>query len=333
VKIHYKKAWVRAPEKNQMMRHEPQTKRQKKEPAVRREALLAKARLHAALLSIYLQESDDLVLSRGCSSGYLHHKAAYASVVDELGPECENGEFVLGYMAQGHVKGWAKDGSDEYSHQNQEAAFVRTNWIWAHLLFRGKGEDDGPQIKEGVALVERAAETMTWVSEQLQARAQGLAALLGVEPEAEAKLGVEVGAEVSYTSRLPFVFQEGYRQKSKHMLSQEEKSEARLAFEGAVGEVFCFRVCNSGPHWIDISDAVVSSTGLQGKTYSKMSEKERKASGSVKMNELIEDLLADDSARVERAINGALVASRGLLAAARLLEEACARFKALLECE
>jgi hypothetical protein len=318
-----------------MLCPEPPCKRQKTQNSA---VLLAMSKLHAVLLCIYLQTSD-LVLSRAKSHMYLNQEDTYAPVLDELGPECEDGEFVLGHMAQGVVKPFSSkdpDGKlDEYSIANQEAAFVRTNWIFSHLLMRSEGEEstsDAPHIRKAVRLVDRAAHTMRWVSGKMEERAHALAKLLGIVPEAEAAAVAKLVPEhplqiVSHFHRLPFDFQHGYACQCKNLLALDEKSEALLDFENTVCEVFGFRVCDSGPHYMKTSDVVINNTGLR-KTYKTMTKEERETSGSVKMTQLIEDLLAkDDLSRVERAINGALVASRGLRTAARMLEEACDRFK------
>lgn len=128
---------------------------------------------------------------------------------------------------------------------------------------------------------------------------------------------------------LPFVFWELYQHKSARMLPLADKSEARLAFEEAVSAVFGFRVCHPGSNWIDIHAVVIGTTGLR-KPYNDMSPEERVSSGSVLLSDLIK-ALARGGGGEQEAIDGALVAARGLVKAAEDLEAACDAYEMATE--
>jgi hypothetical protein len=272
--------------------------------------------LYVSVQSIYMQSTADIVVSLGRSMPDL------GKFGDVLTNDDIYGEWVNGYMAQGYARPFPHPKTSSsldsnplrFREMDHIASLVRTNWIFSHMFLASK---NGGKFDECVKLVERAAMTMRRVSDIIAKNANALAQTIGFAVE-EVELVQEHDLQV-FVPRLAFdiseFFLERHRERGE-VVPIEEKSEARVAFEVAVCNVFSFGVCTDLDGWFN--GVQLSATGLR-KRYVEMTPEERVSSGSVLLKDIVVHM---DNERWEQAIASSLVAARALACNAAKLEAA-----------
>ena len=287
-----------------------------------REILVIKGKLFIALQCIYLQNDMTIVMSLGKPRP---DRGNYDEVLTQ---EDFYGEWVLGYMAQGCVKTPPMD--QQSKKDDHIAAFVHTDWIYAHMFLAPHNSRYSPSFNEAVKLVRRASETMCRVSYMIMDAATNLADKLGktdgileADAAAEAALVPENDLQVSIP-RLPYEVKLWFEYPPA-VVAHADKTSARMAFEHAVCTVFSYNVCTSIDKWTGVNDVLLCTTGLP-KRYDDMTAEERVSSGSVVLGNIMKDL-HNNEATVPHAIAASLVAARALAYSARKLELACQAYE------
>ena len=275
-----------------------------------KETLRLKGLLHVALHCLHLDDTDDIVITLG--SAMLNYKK-YMKV---LSPEDVYGKWVYAWMTQARVEVMPEDrGMKHFLEHEHSAAFVRVNWLYAHMLLKSDGDFD-----EAVKFAERAAETLCRVSFKIGDAALTLAQALGIQEHIlevdEAALKAIVPEHPLHVSvpRLPYDFFRWMGDPTT-VVPLEAKSEARVTFETEIMEVFSYWLCIGDPDYVKGHEVQISSTGLR-KYYTQMTSEERYTSGTVMLGHLIQHLEEDN---IEQAILGSLVAARALEGIARKL--------------
>jgi hypothetical protein len=269
--------------------------------------------LYVSVQSIYMQSTADIVVSLGRSMPDL------GNFGDVLTNDDIYGEWVNGYMAQGYARPFPHPKTLDsnplrFREMDHIASLVRTNWIFSHMFLASK---NGGKFDECVKLVERAAMTMRRVSDAIAKNANALAQTIGFAVE-EVELVQEHDLQVfvpRLANDISEFFLERHRERGE-VVPIEEKSEARVAFEVAVCNVFSFGVCTDLDGWFN--GVQLSATGLR-KRYVEMTPEERVSSGSVLLKDIVVHM---DNERWEQAIASSLVAARALACNAAKLEAA-----------
>ena len=280
--------------------------------------------LYVACNWIYLQSDDNIIISIG--RPFLNFRGYYGVLL----PTEVRGEVVLGYMSQGYVRE-RPDGNgprgDRFIRAEMEAACVHMNWVYAHMLLRPNPGINHVDFKEAVGLTRRAADTLCEVSFAIGKNALELAeklrmagSIAAADASAKAALVEENPLQVSVLW-VPRDFHN-----IKNLLPQEEKNEARYAFEATVMEVFSFHLCIGSERWYSVNDITINTTGMR-KRFADMTPEERVASGAVKLEHIIRNLKLKPKFR--QAILDALTASRALARIAWKLKVACDKVEAV----
>ena len=309
--------------------------------------LRQKALLHLALNCFYLQSSQDIYMTLGARLNY-DLKKLYGPVVSDADTFHV---LVLGYNAQGEAQELPDpkhyETPEEFKRADAESSFVKLSWITSHLVLKPDGDGMySPDFLKGVALVKRAAETMVRVSCKIYETAIDLADGLGIKDKvrkadeaAEAALVVPtdplpalvIGDVMSnggnskdprpFTApRLAYDFIQIIQLKT-YAVDPDTKDAKRRAFESEIFDVFSFGVCIANDHWKHLGEIMLSSTTHLRKCYDEMTPEERKATGSVVLQNITNDLKEGCN---EEAIIASLAAVRALDRNARRLEVACA---------
>ena len=287
------------------------TKRQLDNPS---DLLRDKGLLHVALSCVYLHSNDHVVLSLGQPHvDYKHYRAV-------LSKQDVYGRAVLGYMTQGRVLDPPVlemcETEERYRSLDHDAACVHTEWLFAHMLLLPE-EEHPADFQEAVRLAERASDTMLRISLQIREAALAVAERLGIEVTDGAPLVPEHPLHVAIP-RLPYNF----KQLMGRMVDRQHKSEARIAFETEIMDVFSFGI-RVAERWS--GKVMLCTTGLR-KRYNQMTAEERASSGSVVLGHIMSDLLDDEL--VESAVRDSLVAARALEHLGLRVHKACETFHA-----
>ena len=311
------------PKRKQEREEEKATKSQKVQLAI--------GRLMLPVCSVFGQSPDDIVTClRGPS--YAIPSAILKSLPEE---EVEN-NFLDGYMTQGKVRAWPelklkeKD-PDYFRERRNDASFVRATWILSHLICEQEPEVKyGADFKQAVKLAKRMSETMLLISKELEERAKELGEALMIQPTTLEKLDQEAKAKVVMEAPIhlqPFVPKFSHHFKDALTRMELPSDEAMYAFGQTMGHVFSFQLVSSTRFQLKTTEVAIIPNGSK-KPYEEMSEAEKEISGSISMNEIMDDLLETDETKqmqkAERAIINSLKASRGLAMIAKTLEDACA---------
>ena len=294
-----------------------------------KEILVLKGKLFIAVQCIYRQNTTTIVMSLGKPHP---DRGNYAEVLTQ---DDFYGQFVLGFMAQGVVTNPSMKSKDFHKLREDVhiAAFVHTDWIYAHMFLVPHRGSYSPNFNEAVKLVRRASETMCRVSYMIIEAATNLAdklgktgAILDADAAADAALVQEHDLQVSIP-RLPCEVKQWFEYPPA-VVAHADKSGARIAFEHAVCAVFSYNVCTNIEKWSDVNDVndvLLCTTGLP-KRYNEMTAEERVSSGSVVLGNIMKDL-QNNEATVPHAIACSLVAARALAYSARKLELACQAYE------
>ena len=277
-----------------------------------------KGKLFLALQCIYLQGDATIVTSIG---QYRPSRGAYKDVLSD--DDCY-GEWVRGYMAQGCVSNPSANvgmSPQQLKTNDHIAAFVTTDWIYAHMFLKPHTSLCSPDFNKAVKLVRRASETMCRVSYMIAEAARSLADKLDImyilyaDPDAEAALVQEEPDNLQASiPRLPFEVKQWFEYPPA-VVAHADKPDARIAFEQTVCAVFSYNVCTYA------DGVMLCTTGLR-KRYDDMTAEERVSSGTVVLGNIMKDLQNND-ATVPYAIAASLVAARALAYSGRKLEVAC----------
>ena len=274
--------------------------------------------LYVSVQSIYMQSPADIVASLG------RPRPNLGKFGDVLTNDDIYGEWVDGFMAQGYARPFPHPKTLDsnplrFREMDHIASLVRTNWIFSHMFLASK---NGGKFDECVKLVERAAMTMRRVSDAITKNANALAQTIGFDTRAVEEIELVQEHELQvFVPRLAFDISEFFLQRFRErgdVVPIEEKSEARVAFEVAVCNVFSFGVCTD----LDgcFNGVQLSATGLR-KRYVEMTPEERVSSGSVLLKDIVVHM---DNERWEQAVASSLVAARALAYNAAKLEAAVA---------
>ena len=293
---------------------------------------------YLTLHRVYMQNNDDMVLGVGACGLRM---GAAPPPYDRVALECEvESEWVNGYLCQGEVKPIAKARAEphpRYPHACartdlralQRAATVRTSWIMAHFWVSPEHHEIA-RFDKAVALVERAAQTLSKTADDMRAAALALAAHLGctaavLAADARALARLVVVPAVAPARLAPHLCRDELLA-SRYTLKDAAKGAPRRAFEARVCAVFDWRVGIAGPRYLDRDKIAVTVTGAPQQHVLLMTEQERAEAGAVLLEDLAQTLLTGNEE--EAALPQLLMVARAFQGAAMELADAVAAARA-----
>ena len=269
-----------------------------------------------ALRSVYLQEYGEVVFSiAGMCPSVVPYRCV-ARIVD-----VEGGHRHCGYRVQSDLcplptppnEEEVDGGGPHYRarrlrRMDVEGAVVHATWIRSHLLF----VSPPAKFDLGVAMVERAAMTLTKVAFMLRSATLALAKDMGAVGDALAA-DARALAKVKPAPRLQPLsrrFDPLDRIPAEDRFLEGAKSEARLAFEDEVIGVLDWRIASAHPNYHYVTEVMVSVTGEWGRLPVINPAAASNAPGVVNLRSI--ELSLMQGVPTPEALADALMAARGM---------------------